>query len=56
MSRITDPAFKWISSASHDADSRPFYERQMKRIADAKRAREEEAKAKVQPITKKRTA
>ena len=32
---ILDPAFEWISSASHDAGSEPFRERQRARIAKA---------------------
>lgn len=41
MKRITDPTFKWIPASSHDADSRPFYERQMQRIREANEARGE---------------
>jgi hypothetical protein len=39
---LLDPSFKWIPSASHDADSTPFRERQMARI---KKANEERARA-----------
>lgn len=39
MKKITDPSFRWIPSSSHDADSRPFYERQMQRIREANEAR-----------------
>lgn len=33
--RLTDPRFKWYSSASHDADSQPFRDRQRARMAAA---------------------
>lgn len=33
--RLTDPRFKWHSSASHDADSQPFRDRQRARMAAA---------------------
>jgi hypothetical protein len=54
---LTDPRFKWIPAASHDADSRPFYERQMARIAAAEKARQSnsaEAAAKVKQINRKK--
>jgi hypothetical protein len=51
MKRLTDPDFVWIPSQSHDADSRPFYERQMKRIKEANEARQRDAAEKQQKVT-----
>lgn len=36
---ILDPSFKWISSATHDADSNAFRARQRKRMREAEAAR-----------------
>ncbi len=46
---------EWERAESHltDAGRNEFMARQMKRMADAKKAREESAKAKVQPIGKR---
>lgn len=52
--KITDPNFVWIPSQSHDADSRPFYERQMARIKAANERRAKDAAAKVNVTTIKR--
>jgi hypothetical protein len=48
---ILNPAFRWISSASHDADSTKFRDRQLARIAAADEARKAAA-SNVAPIGK----
>lgn len=57
--RLLDPAFRWIPSATHDADSTLFRERQRARIAAAEKARREnaeEAARKLQSIKSRRSA
>ena len=36
---ILNPSFRWISSATHDADSNAFRARQRKRMREAEAAR-----------------
>ena len=59
MSRapILSPSFVWIPSASHDADSTAFRERQRARMAAAqaeRRANATEAAKVVRPMTKRK--
>lgn len=54
MTRLLDPKFKWIPSASHDADSTLFRERQRQRMREAEERRKAEAKQSVVQLKRER--
>jgi hypothetical protein len=53
--KLTDPGFKWIPAASHDADSTEFRKRQQARIAAADKARQEASKSTVRQIQRRKS-